>query len=102
MVQLIHFKKFLTVKSDDVVGRVKTYEAIVKGENVPEPGVPESFKVLIKELQSLGLDVKMLSGDEEEIEMRDLEDEDEIQQAESLNVLPETKNAESEKVGSNE
>ena len=64
MVQHILFKKFLTVKSDDVVGRVKTYEAIVKGENVPEPGVPESFKVLIKELQSLGLDVKMLSGDE--------------------------------------
>ena len=61
MVQLIHFKKFLTVKSDDVVGRVKTYEAIVKGESVPEPGVPESFKVLIKELQSLGMDVKMLS-----------------------------------------
>ena len=53
MVLPIHFKKFLTVKSDDVVGRVKTYEAIVKGENVPEPGVPESFKVLIKELQSL-------------------------------------------------
>ena len=69
-------QEILTVKSDDVVGRVKTYEAIVKGENVPEPGVPESFKVLIKELQSLGLDVKILSGDEEEIEMRDL-DEDE-------------------------
>ena len=64
-------QEILTVKSDDVVGRVKTYEAIVKGENVPEPGVPESFKVLIKELQSLGLDVKILSGDEEEIEMRD-------------------------------
>ena len=74
-------QEILTVKSDDVVGRVKTYEAIVKGENVPEPGVPESFKVLIKELQSLGMDVKMLSGDEEEIEMRDPEDEDEIQQA---------------------
>ena len=69
-------QEILTVKSDDVVGRVKTYEAIVKGENVPEPGVPESFKVLIKELQSLGLDVKILSGDEQEIEMRDLEDED--------------------------
>ena len=83
MVQLIHLQEILTVKSDDVVGRVKTYEAIVKGENVPEPGVPESFKVFIKELQSLGLDVKILSGDEEEIEMRDTEDEDEIQQAES-------------------
>ena len=69
-------QEILTVKSDDVVGRVKTYEAIVKGENVPEPGVPESFKVLIKELQSLGLDVKILSGDEQEIEMRDLDDED--------------------------
>ena len=54
-------QEILTVKSDDVVGRVKTYEAIVKGENVPEPGVPESFKVLIKELQSLGMDVKILS-----------------------------------------
>ena len=53
-------QEILTVKSDDVVGRVKTYEAIVKGESVPQPGVPESFKVLIKELQSLGLDVKML------------------------------------------
>ncbi|MGD6834569.1 DNA-directed RNA polymerase subunit beta [Sutcliffiella halmapala] len=70
-------QEILTVKSDDVVGRVKTYEAIVKGENVPEPGVPESFKVLIKELQSLGMDVKILSGDEKEIEMRDMEDEEE-------------------------
>ncbi|HBT46515.1 MAG TPA: DNA-directed RNA polymerase subunit beta [Peptococcaceae bacterium] len=59
-------QEILTVKSDDVVGRVKTYEAIVKGENVPEPGVPESFKVLIKELQSLGLDVKVLSEENEE------------------------------------
>ena len=70
-------QEILTVKSDDVVGRVKTYEAIVKGENVPEPGVPESFKVLIKELQSLGMDVKILSEDEKEIEMREIEDEDE-------------------------
>lgn len=69
-------QEILTVKSDDVIGRVKTYEAIVKGENVPEPGVPESFKVLIKELQSLGMDVKILSGDEEEIEMRDSDDEE--------------------------
>uniref|UniRef100_UPI001F595152 DNA-directed RNA polymerase subunit beta n=2 Tax=Bacillales TaxID=1385 RepID=UPI001F595152 len=72
------------VKSDDVVGRVKTYEAIVKGDNVPEPGVPESFKVLIKELQSLGMDVKILSGDEEEIEMRDLEDDEETKKADGL------------------
>ncbi|MBC8931269.1 hypothetical protein IAI15_33325, partial [Escherichia coli] len=57
-------QEILTIKSDDVVGRVKTYEAIVKGESVPEPGVPESFIVLIKELQSLGMDVKMLSADE--------------------------------------
>ena len=61
MEQLIHFKKYLTVKSDDVVGRVKTYEAIVKGENIPEPGIPESFKVLIKELQALCLDVKVIN-----------------------------------------
>lgn len=87
-------QEILTVKSDDVVGRVKTYESIVKGENVPEPGVPESFKVLIKELQSLGMDVKILSGDEEEIEMRDLEDDEEVQQAESLTIAPETQNEE--------
>jgi len=69
-------QEILTVKSDDVVGRVKTYEAIVKGENVPEPGVPESFKVLIKELQSLGLDVKILAEDEQEIAMRESDDDD--------------------------
>ena len=69
-------QEILTVKSDDVVGRVKTYEAIVKGENVPEPGVPESFKVLIKELQSLGMDVKILSENEEEIEMKEIDDEE--------------------------
>ncbi|MEW6663232.1 MAG: DNA-directed RNA polymerase subunit beta [Bacillota bacterium] len=68
-------QEILTVKSDDVVGRVKTYEAIVKGENVPEPGVPESFKVLIKELQSLALDVKVLSEEDEEIEIREEEDD---------------------------
>ncbi len=68
-------QELLTVKSDDVVGRVKTYEAIVKGENVPEPGVPESFKVLIKELQSLALDVKVLSEDAREIEILDTEED---------------------------
>ena len=72
-------QEILTVKSDDVVGRVKTYESILKGENVPEPGVPESFKVLIKELQSLGMDVKILSENEEEIEMKELDDEDDAQ-----------------------
>ncbi|ALS26166.1 DNA-directed RNA polymerase subunit beta [Paenibacillus cisolokensis] len=70
-------QEILTVKSDDVVGRVKTYESIVKGENVPEPGVPESFKVLIKELQSLGMDVKILTENEEEIEMKEIDDEEE-------------------------
>ena len=68
-------QEILTVKSDDVVGRVKTYEAIVKGENVPEPGVPEAFKVLIKELQSIGLDIKVLNEDEEEISLRDTDDD---------------------------
>ena len=64
-------QEMLTVKSDDVVGRVKTYEAIVKGENIPEPGVPESFKVLIKELQSLGLDVRLYSEDNKELELKE-------------------------------
>ena len=70
-------QEILTVKSDDVTGRVKTYEAIVKGHNVPKPGVPESFKVLVKELQSLCLDIKVLDENGDEIELRD-EDEDEV------------------------
>lgn len=82
-------QEILTVKSDDVVGRVKTYEAIVKGDSVPQPGVPESFKVLIKELQSLGLDVKMLSEDFEEIELRDLEEDDDMQPTDALNLMKE-------------
>lgn len=69
-------QEILTVKSDDVVGRVKAYEAIVKGNNIPEPGVPESFKVLIKELQSIGLDIKVLSGDAKEISIQDEEEDD--------------------------
>ena len=69
-------QEILTVKSDDVVGRVRTYEAIVKGENVPDPGIPESFKVLVKELQSIGLDIKVLNEDEEEISLRDDDDDD--------------------------
>ena len=69
-------QEMLTVKSDDVVGRVKTYEAIVKGENIPKPGIPESFKVLIKELQSIGLDIKVLDEDEDEISLKDSEDDD--------------------------
>lgn len=79
-------QEILTVKSDDVIGRVKTYEAIVKGENVPEPGVPESFKVLIKELQSLGMDVKMLSSNEEEIELRELDDDEQVNEKLNLNI----------------
>ncbi len=72
-------QEILTVKSDDTVGRVKTYEAIVKGQNVPKPGIPESFKVLVKELQSLGLDVKVLDGNNEEIDLKQsFEDEDDI------------------------
>ena len=62
-------QEILTVKSDDVIGRVKTYEAIIKGDNIPEPGIPESFKVLLKELQSLGLDVKVLDEDRNEVEL---------------------------------
>ena len=62
-------QEILTVKSDDVIGRVKTYEAIIKGDNIPEPGVPESFKVLLKELQSLGLDIKVLREDNTEVEI---------------------------------
>ncbi|MCM1488533.1 MAG: DNA-directed RNA polymerase subunit beta, partial [Firmicutes bacterium] len=72
-------QEILTVKSDDIVGRVKTYEAIVKGDDVPKPGVPESFKVLVKELQSLGLDVKVLDKDEEEIDLKQtFDDDDEV------------------------
>ena len=70
-------QEILTVKSDDIVGRVKAYEAIVKGKNIPAPGVPESFKVLIKELESLALDVRVLDSDHNEIVIRELEDEDE-------------------------
>ena len=65
------------MKSDDVVGRVKTYESIVKGENIPEPGIPESFKVLVKELQSLGLDIKLYNqSDENEVELKEDVDDD--------------------------
>jgi len=67
-------QEILTVKSDDVIGRVKTYEAIIKGENIPEPGIPESFKVLLKELQSLGLDVRVLRDDNTEVEIMETSD----------------------------
>ena len=79
-------QEILTVKSDDVVGRVKTYEAIVKGENVPEPGVPESFKVLVKELQSLCLDVSVLNENREVIELRDDYDDEEPGEALDVNM----------------
>jgi DNA-directed RNA polymerase subunit beta len=78
-------QELLTIKSDDVLGRVKVYEAIVKGENIPEPGIPESFKVLIKEMQSLCLNVEVLSTTGEEIEMREL-DEDIFRTAEELGI----------------
>ena len=72
-------QEMLTVKSDDVVGRVKAYEKIVKGENIPEPGVPESFKVLLKELQAIGLNVQILNEDSEEVVIKELDDEDELE-----------------------
>ena len=72
-------QEMLTVKSDDVVGRVKAYEKIVKGENIPEPGVPESFKVLLKELQAIGLDVQILNEDGEEVVIKELDDEDDVE-----------------------
>jgi DNA-directed RNA polymerase subunit beta len=78
-------QEILTIKSDDVVGRVKAYEAIVKGENIPEPGIPESFKVLVKEMQSLCLDVEILSDSGEQIELRD-EDDDVLRAAEDLGM----------------
>ncbi|MGI5998443.1 MAG: DNA-directed RNA polymerase subunit beta [Lutispora sp.] len=98
-------QEILTVKSDDVVGRVKTYESIVKGENIPEPGVPESFKVLIKELQSLALDVKVLSEENEEItikesvddDLEDLSNEMETREDLDLSNLPYKGGAEEEK-----
>ncbi|MGB8021713.1 MAG: DNA-directed RNA polymerase subunit beta [Candidatus Nanopelagicales bacterium] len=78
-------QELLTIKSDDVIGRVKVYEAIVKGENIPEPGIPESFKVLVKEMQSLCLNVEVLSSDGQSIEMRD-SDDDAFRAAEELGI----------------
>lgn len=82
-------QEILTYKSDDVVGRVKTYEAIVKGEPIPTPGVPESFRVLVKELQSLGLDMKVLDAQDEEIELRDMDDDDDIGTVDALSKYAE-------------
>ncbi|MEY8661672.1 DNA-directed RNA polymerase subunit beta [Ligilactobacillus faecis] len=91
-------QEILTYKSDDVVGRVKTYEAIVKGEQIPQPGVPESFRVLVKELQSLGLDMKVLDADKEEIELRDMdEDDDDVVKVDALAKVTEAEKAKKEK-----
>jgi DNA-directed RNA polymerase subunit beta len=78
-------QELLTIKSDDIPGRVKVYEAIVKGENLPDPGIPESFKVLIKEMQSLCLDIEVLSSDGMQVEMRD-SDEEVFRAAEELGI----------------
>ncbi|MFT8836342.1 DNA-directed RNA polymerase subunit beta [Liquorilactobacillus satsumensis] len=81
-------QEIMTYKSDDVVGRVKTYEAIVKGEPIPKPGVPESFRVLVKEMQSLGLDMKVLDNEKQEIELRDMDDDDdEVVNVDALSKL---------------
>ena len=80
-------QEILTYKSDDVVGRVKTYEAIVKGDPIPKPGVPESFRVLVKELQSLGLDLRVLNEFDEEIDLQDDDEDDVI----NLNALDQYK-----------
>ncbi|MDE1548562.1 DNA-directed RNA polymerase subunit beta [Jeotgalibaca caeni] len=87
-------QEILTYKSDDVVGRVKTYEAIVKGETIPKPGVPESFRVLVKELQALGLDMKVLDENQEEIELRDMDEEDDVVNFERLNKQTERRETE--------
>ena len=88
-------QEILTVKSDDIVGRVKTYESIVKGENIPEPGIPESFKVLIKEMQSLCLDVKVLTEDNEEIEIKETSEMEDMPVIEDMvDVEPEEKSEE--------
>ncbi len=88
-------QEILTYKSDDVVGRVKTYEAIVKGEPIPKPGVPESFRVLVKELQALGLDMKVLDSEDKEIELRDMDDDDD--EVVNVNALSKFKQQQDEK-----
>jgi DNA-directed RNA polymerase subunit beta len=88
-------QEILTVKSDDVTGRVKTYEAIVKGQNIPTPGIPESFKVLVKELQSLALDIRVLDENGEEIEISQLVDDDDLS---GLPMMEETVNTASDEI----
>ena len=89
-------QEILTVKSDDVVGRVKTYESIIKGQNIPAPGVPESFKVLIKELQALALDIRVLDENKNEIEIKELDDEDDTEPSVPTERLGELPGGESE------
>ena len=81
-------QEILTVKSDDTIGRVKTYEAIVKGQNVPKPGVPEAFRVLIKELQSLGLDIRVLDENDQEIDLKqNFDDDDDLSRSLSVSAM---------------
>ena len=89
-------QEILTYKSDDVVGRVKTYEAIVKGEPFQNPGVPESFRVLVKELQALGLDMRVLDIDDQEIELRDMDDDDDLITVDALTKYAEKQKAQQE------
>lgn len=89
-------QEILTYKSDDVVGRVKTYEAIVKGEPIPKPGVPESFRVLVKELQALGLDMKVLGADHQPIDLRDMDDDDDVVNVNALNKIAQEQDAKKE------
>ena len=78
----------MTYKSDDVIGRTRAYEAIVKGERIPKPGLPESFRVLVKELQALGMDLKVLDGEKNVLDLRELDDEIEVRQ-ENIDITPE-------------
>jgi DNA-directed RNA polymerase subunit beta len=83
-------QEILTYKSDDVAGRVKVYESIIKGEPIPRPGVPESFRVLVKELQALGLDMQVLDGAGDEVELRQMDEDDSILPVDALEKLART------------
>ena len=83
--QVYQLQEILTYKSDDTVGRVRTYDAIINGQPIPKPGVPESFRVLVKELQALGLDMKVLDGNNKEIQLKNMdEDDDEVVNVDAL------------------
>ena len=91
-------QEILTYKSDDTVGRVRTYDAIINGEPIPKPGVPESFRVLVKELQALGLDMKVLDGNQNEIQLKNMdEDDDEVVNVDALAKYAAKHNAEEKK-----